>query len=103
MTHQGAPPSTAPPAAKDRAYAGRIAADQAVGFIANQQPKAAPYFLKVAVYAPHNRNGKARPIYPGEPSFPAMFRDRPRAALPRGELWPSQLQEPQPRRPARLA
>jgi arylsulfatase A-like enzyme len=85
LTHQGAPPTSAPAAAKDRAYAGRIAANQAVGFITNQQPKAAPYFLEVAVYAPHNRIRWSRSVYPREPSFPAMFRDRPGSGHPAGD------------------
>ena len=35
----------------------------------------APYFLEVALYAPHNRT-QPEGYYPGDPLFPPMFRDR---------------------------
>ncbi|QBX55621.1 hypothetical protein EXE58_09255 [Nocardioides seonyuensis] len=70
-----APPASAPAAAKDAAYAGTVIGDLALDFIARGEAGSKPYFLEVAAYAPHNRT---QPLghYPGDPLFPAMFRDR---------------------------
>jgi len=43
--------------------------------IASNEAAAAPYFLEVALYAPHNRT-QPKGHYPGDPLFPPMFRDR---------------------------
>jgi N-acetylglucosamine-6-sulfatase len=70
-----APPETATDKEKDRAYAGRVIGDMALDFIREHQRERAPYFLKVATYAPHSRVGPY-PHYPGDPGFPPAFRDR---------------------------
>jgi N-acetylglucosamine-6-sulfatase len=70
-----APPASASAAAKDKAYAGTVIGDLALDFIREREASSSPYFLEVAVYAPHNRvNPEGH--YPGDPLFPAMFRDR---------------------------
>ncbi|MCD6639719.1 MAG: sulfatase-like hydrolase/transferase [Nocardioides sp.] len=70
-----APPSWASTADKDRAYAGKVIEDLALGVIRRREAAASPYFLEVAVYAPHNRT-QPEGHYPGDPIFPPMFRDR---------------------------
>lgn len=75
-----APPASASPATKDAAYAGTVIGDLAADFVAGVK---APYFLQVAPYAPHSRVD-AVGAYPGDPVFPAAFRDRPSAARPQG-------------------
>lgn len=76
-----APPLSAPMAVRDRAYAGSVIERYALGFIKRHQAGDAPYFLKVAPYAPHNRTNP-EPHYPGDPVFPPMFRDRPHDGKP---------------------
>ncbi len=71
-----APPATASAAEKDRAYAGTAIADFALSFVRRHERDAAPYFLQVAPYAPHNRVSP-QGAYPGDPLFPPAFRDRP--------------------------
>lgn len=70
-----APPSASSDAAKDRAYAGTMIGDRAMDLIRAGEAADAPYFLEVAVYAPHNRT-QPEGHYPGDPLFPPMFRDR---------------------------
>ncbi|WP_210649587.1 sulfatase-like hydrolase/transferase [Nocardioides sp. SYSU D00065] len=70
-----APPAGASAAAKDRAYAGTVIGDLALDFLRRGEAADAPYFLEVALYAPHNRS-QAQGYYPGDPLFPPMFRDR---------------------------
>ncbi len=76
-----APPLSAPMAERDRAYAGSVIERYAMDFIKDHEPDAAPYFLEVSAYAPHNRT-QPKPYYPGDPVFPPMFRDRPRDGKP---------------------
>lgn len=76
-----APPFSAPMAARDRAYAGSVIDRYAMSFIERHQGGAAPYFLEVSAYAPHNRT-QPKPYYPGDPVFPPMFRDRPHDGRP---------------------
>jgi arylsulfatase A-like enzyme len=70
-----APPASASNGAKDKAYAGAVIGDKAMDFIAAGEVSDAPYFLEVALYAPHNRVNP-EPHYAGDPLFPPMFRDR---------------------------
>ncbi len=70
-----APASTASAPEKDAAYAGTVIGDLALDFIRANKSAAAPWFLEVAVYAPHNRT-QPEGHYPGDPIFPPMFRDR---------------------------
>lgn len=70
-----APPAGASDAVKDRAYAGTVIGDLAMDFLTRGEVADAPYFLEVALYAPHNRT-QAEGYYPGDPLFPPMFRDR---------------------------
>lgn len=76
-----APPLSAPMAERDRAYAGSVIERYAMGFIKQHRDDAAPYFLEVSPYAPHNRT-QPQPYYPGDPVFPPMFRDRPHDGKP---------------------
>ena len=75
ITQHPAPPATASAAEKDRAYAGTVIGDLALDFLDAGEAADAPYFLEVALYAPHNRT-QPEGYYPGDPLFPAMFRDR---------------------------
>ena len=75
VTQHPAPPASASGAEKDRAYAGTVIGDLALDFLARGEAADAPYFLEVAVYAPHNRT-QPEGYYPGDPLFPPMFRDR---------------------------
>jgi N-acetylglucosamine-6-sulfatase len=75
ITQHPAPPATASAAVKDRAYAGTVIGDLALDFLDAGEAADAPYFLEVALYAPHNRT-QPEGYYPGDPLFPAMFRDR---------------------------
>jgi arylsulfatase A-like enzyme len=70
-----APPATASAAVKDRAYAGTVIGERALDLVRKGEAADAPYFLEVALYAPHNRT-QAEGYYPGDPLFPPMFRDR---------------------------
>lgn len=70
-----APAASASDAAKDRAYAGTVIGDLAMDVLERGEAADAPYFLEVALYAPHNRT-QAEGYYPGDPLFPPMFRDR---------------------------
>ncbi|KRE93963.1 hypothetical protein ASG76_11130 [Nocardioides sp. Soil774] len=75
LTQHPAPPASASDRAKDKAYAGTVIGDLAMDFLRDGEASDAPYFLEVAVYAPHNRVN-AEGHYPGDPLFPAAFRDR---------------------------
>ncbi|NYE36525.1 arylsulfatase A-like enzyme [Nocardioides cavernae] len=75
LVQHPAPPAGASDAAKDKAYAGTVIGNQAMDFIAAGESSDAPYFLEVALYAPHNRVNP-EPHYAGDPLFPPMFRDR---------------------------
>ena len=75
LTQHPAPPASASDKAKDKAYAGTVIGDLAMDFLRDGEASDAPYFLEVAVYAPHNRVN-AEGHYPGDPLFPPMFRDR---------------------------
>ncbi len=67
--------------ATDQAYATNVAADKAVDFIERHRGDRAPYFLEVAVYAPH---AELSPAYPGQPLFPSALADRAPADDPAG-------------------
>lgn len=75
VTAHPAPPASASGATKDQAYAGTVIGDLAMDFLAKGEAGDAPYFLEVALYAPHNRT-QPQGYYPGDPLFPPMFRDR---------------------------
>ena len=60
---------------------------QALGFIDRHRGDSRPWFLEVAPYAPHNR-AAAVGAWPGEPEYPAMFRDRPGPGHPGGNCGP---------------
>jgi len=75
------PPLSAPTTTRDRHYGTHATAREAVAFIREHRDDSRPYFLKIATYAPHD--GMA-PAYPGDPSFPPAFRDRPNAQRPWG-------------------
>ena len=75
VRHHPAPPESATGRQRDRAYAGRAIERYAMGFLRRHGADDAPYFLEVSAYAPHNRT-QPRPYYPGDPVFPAMYRDR---------------------------
>jgi arylsulfatase A-like enzyme len=77
------PAASDPPAVKDRGYAGTVVDRLARGFVRRHRDDAAPWFLEVAPYAPHARVDTVG-AFPGEPVFPAAFRDRPSAAHPAG-------------------
>lgn len=70
-----APPEWASEEEKDAAYAGQVIEDMAVETVRQRERAGSPYFLEVAVYAPHNRT---LPVghYDDDPLFPPMFRDR---------------------------
>ena len=70
-----APPASASRVAKDKAYAGTVIGDLAMDVLSAGEAGDAPYFLEVALYAPHNRVNP-EPHYAGDPLFPPMFRDR---------------------------
>lgn len=70
------PPETATRRERDQAYAGTVIHQQAVRFVRKAEQAPAPYFLEVAVYAPHQV--VTPPFYPGDPAFPPALRDRPR-------------------------
>ncbi|WP_114423856.1 sulfatase-like hydrolase/transferase [Nocardioides houyundeii] len=73
--HHPIPPATASRATRDASYAGQVVEDYALDFIRAHRSDAAPYFLEVAPYAPHNRTNP-QGAYPGDPVFPPAFRDR---------------------------
>jgi arylsulfatase A-like enzyme len=75
FTQHPAPRASASDAAKDKAYAGSVIGDLALDLVGQGEAADAPYFLEVALYAPHNRT-QPEGYYPGDPLFPAMFRDR---------------------------
>jgi N-acetylglucosamine-6-sulfatase len=60
------------PAHPDKTYLTDVLKDRAVNFIDRSDGQ--PFFLQVSTYAPHSRVGDN----PGEPRFPAAYRDRPR-------------------------
>lgn len=76
LSEQAIPPSTASAEDKDAAYAGTVTADLALDFVRRHRDDEEPWFLEVAPYGPHSRVGGELP-WPGEPLFPAAFRDRP--------------------------
>ena len=84
VTHHPAPPAQASPDEKDEAYAGLRIDRSALDFIRRHRDDEAPYFLQVAPYGPHSRTTLRGGHYPGDPLFPAMFRDRPSPAHPGG-------------------
>lgn len=75
LVQHDAPPASASDRTKDKAYAGTVIGDLAMDFLARQEAADAPYFLEVALYAPHSRT-QPKGNYPGDPLFPPMFRDR---------------------------
>ena len=75
LVQHPAPPASASNTAKDKAYAGAVIGDLAMDFVTAGEASDAPYFLEVALYAPHNRVNP-EPHYAGDPLFPPMFRDR---------------------------
>ena len=75
LVQHEAPPATASDRAKDEAYAGTVIGDLAMDFVAAGEASDRPYFLEVALYAPHNRT-QPEGHYAGDPLFPPMFRDR---------------------------
>jgi N-acetylglucosamine-6-sulfatase len=79
-----APPVEASPDEKDEAYAGVQIERSALDFIRRHGDDEAPYYLEVAPYGPHSRTTLRGGHYPGDPLFPAMFRDRPSPAHPAG-------------------
>jgi N-acetylglucosamine-6-sulfatase len=84
VAHHPAPPVEASPDEKDEAYAGLRIDRSALDFIRRHRDDDAPYYLEVAPYGPHSRTTLRGGHYPGDPLFPAMFRDRPSAAHPAG-------------------
>ena len=84
VTHHPAPPVGATPDEKDEAYAGVRIERSALDFIRRHGDDDAPYFLEVAPYGPHSRVTLQGGHYPGDPLFPAMFRDRPAPENPAG-------------------
>ncbi len=81
VRHHPAPDADASDEEKDAAYAGQVTEDYALDFIRRHRDSDTPYFLEVAPYAPHSRTNKEG-AWPGEPLFPAAFRDRPRDGRP---------------------
>jgi N-acetylglucosamine-6-sulfatase len=75
LTQHDAPPASASDRAKDKAYAGAVIDDLAMDFLTAGEAADAPYFLELALYAPHNRT-QPKGHYDGDPLFPPMFRDR---------------------------
>jgi len=75
LVQHPAPPASASNSVKDKAYAGAVIGDLAMDFVRANEASDAPYFLEVALYAPHNRTNP-EPHYAGDPLFPPMFRDR---------------------------
>jgi arylsulfatase A-like enzyme len=87
LRHYGAPRASASLRRKDAAYAGVFIQHRALDFIDRHRDDAAPYFLEVAVYAPHSKTPKPG-FYRRTPFFPAMFRDRATPANPGGNCGP---------------
>lgn len=83
LRHYPTPAASASDREKDEVYAGHVTSDLALDFIADRAGETSPYFLEVATYAPHSRVEKVG-AWPGEPFFPAAFRDRPRPKRPSG-------------------
>ncbi|MFL6004403.1 MAG: sulfatase-like hydrolase/transferase [Nocardioides sp.] len=84
VAHHPAPPVEASPDEKDEAYAGVRIEQSALDFIGRHRDDESPYYLEVAPYGPHSRTTLRGGAYPGDPMFPAMFRDRPSPAHPGG-------------------
>jgi N-acetylglucosamine-6-sulfatase len=82
-----APPASARPGVKDKAYAGTVISALATRFIRKHRHDPRPYFLEVAPYAPHGRVDD-KPAYADETLFPAAFRDQPSRRHPRGDCGP---------------
>ena len=61
--------------ARTRPTPATVIGDLAMDFLTAGEAADAPYFLEVALYAPHNRTNPEG-HYPGDPLFPPMFRDR---------------------------
>ncbi len=91
--HQPAPPVEATPGEKDAAYAGVRIKRSALDFIRRHRDDDAPYYLEVAPYGPHSRETLVGGHYPGDPLFPAMFRDRPSPEHPAGNCGPVPCRE----------
>ncbi len=87
VAHQGAPAATASASRKDAASTGAFIQRQALDFLTRHRDDAAPYFLEIAVYAPHDR-ATSHPYYAQTPWFPAMYRDRPTPEQPEGNCGP---------------
>lgn len=83
VRHHATPSASAPAAEKDAVYAGQVIEDYALDFIAERAGDEEPWFLQVNPFAPHNRVN-AEGAWPGEPVFPAAFRDRPGGTKPGG-------------------
>ncbi len=81
VTDHPTPSAGATAREKDAAYAGQVIEDYALDFIRDHQDGAKPYFLLVSTYAPHSRTDP-QGAWPGEPVFPAAFRDRPGPGKP---------------------
>ncbi|WP_165820967.1 sulfatase-like hydrolase/transferase [Nocardioides gansuensis] len=75
VRHHPAPAASASAEEKDNASAASVIERLSLDFIRAQAGAAAPYFLEVAVYAPHNRT-QPKGYYDGDPVFPPLFRDR---------------------------
>jgi arylsulfatase A-like enzyme len=93
VAHHPAPPAQASPEEKDEAYAGVRIARSALSFIRRHRDDDAPYYLEVAPYGPHSRTTLLGGHYPGDPMFPAMFRDRPSPEHPAGNCGPVPCRE----------
>lgn len=87
VEHHPAPPPGATAEEKDAAYAGTVIEQAALRFVREHRDDEAPYFLEVAPYGPHHRTDPTG-HYPGDPVFPAMFRDRPATGSPLGNCGP---------------
>ena len=77
------PPFDASAEVKDQSYAGTVISQHALGFIDQHRGDPRPWFLEIAPYAPHSRVDPEG-AWPGEPYYPAAFRDRPRPGRPGG-------------------
>ncbi len=80
VQHHPKPPADATAAVKDRSYAGTVISDLSLD---RHRSDSQPWLLEIAPYAPHSRV-EPDGAWPGEPDFPAAFRDRPRLGHPQG-------------------
>jgi len=81
LRRHNAPPRSASVATRDRQYSTNVMFRKAVRFIRRHRDDAAPYFLEIATYGPHQSLNRA---YRNDPIYPPAFRDRPTAAWPGG-------------------